>query len=455
MREKMTIEAPWSVWATADQQEVDLLAVSLLDHPDVAAARSRALEAFRGSSEFGVADAPAGIDAAVDNLLFSCLQYAANDNPADPKIVWTVRLPYEVRDRTIPDSRYGADSPDRVYRVSGVGPEHRYEITGRRHPTHPSLDDLSLEALPDPGLYGRPMVALQREQIDIDPDGRFTITADSSPANGRRNHLELPVGTRSLVIRDTLLDWRRQIPNEVSIRCIDGPELPERSFDEIAAGGVKTFEQCVTMTLAFLQNSLRAVPANALFAFQRPVQWGKAGGLFGVSRFELGDDEALCLTLDQVNAGYVTIVACDPWSTSIAYDCRVSCLNNVQAQANDDGTFTFVVSPADPGVFNWLDTAGLRTGAIAVRWELFDEPPAAVPSSDVASDGQWAPGVNVVPAAVRDVSVMKVHEVAERVPSGQAAVGPEERARLVDRRRAEYQVRVTGQPITTADQEND
>src|SRR5581483_3367093 len=128
MREKMTIEAPWSVWATADQQEVDLLAVSLLDHPDVAAARSRALEAFRGSSEFGVADAPAGIDAAVDNLLFSCLQYAANDNPADPKIVWTVRLPYEVRDRTIPDSRYGADSPDRVYRVSGVGPEHRYEI---------------------------------------------------------------------------------------------------------------------------------------------------------------------------------------------------------------------------------------------------------------------------------------------------------------------------------------
>ncbi|KIN00384.1 hypothetical protein OIDMADRAFT_29499 [Oidiodendron maius Zn] len=37
-------------------------------------------------------------------------------------------------------------------------------------------------------------------------------------------------------------------------------------------------------------------------------------------------------------------------------------LNSQQAMAKINGTYMFVVSLTDPGVYNWLDTSGLREG---------------------------------------------------------------------------------------------
>lgn len=39
------------------------------------------------------------------------------------------------------------------------------------------------------------------------------------------------------------------------------------------------------------------------------------------------------------------------------------------AKPNADGSYTYVVGPEDPGVANWLDTAGLHDGYILLRWQ--------------------------------------------------------------------------------------
>lgn len=36
---------------------------------------------------------------------------------------------------------------------------------------------------------------------------------------------------------------------------------------------------------------------------------------------------------------------------------------------NADGSITWIISPDDPGVWNWLDTDGLSRGMLAIRWQ--------------------------------------------------------------------------------------
>ncbi|EHB55500.1 hypothetical protein MycrhDRAFT_2694 [Mycolicibacterium rhodesiae JS60] len=434
---------PGDIWWSADQRDIDTKAVSLLGHPDVLAARATATERFRDSPEFAVPDAPATLVHTVDDLLFSSLQCAVISDPSRPRVLWTVRRPYRAGGQEFPGSHYGGDNPDRVYRLIGANSSYRYRITGRRHPTHPSEDDLSFEAIPAPGIWGQPLVRLARGEIDIAEDGSFSVTADVTPANGRRNHLELPPKTDMIVVRDTLVDWASQVPNEVRVELLDGPQLAPLSDGEVVRAGVEIFERSVSLALAFLANTLHASPVNQALVFQRPVKWGIAGGLFSANRFAVADDEALMITLDPLTAKYLVINACDPWTRAVPYDAHWASLNNVQAQPNSDGTYTFVLSPRDPGVHNWLDTGGLHTGTFTARWELMTDQPATT-DSESDDEKSWSAGTQVVDQAVRETRVLPVAEVAAHIPAGQSRVTPEQRQLLIAQRRAHYEVRVTG-----------
>lgn len=436
---------PGGVWCNTHQQRVDRLASSLHKHPLVQAARDTAEARFRACAEYAVADAPATLDAAVDNLLFSCLQIAINRDPTRPGVVWTVRAGYMLDALQIPDSRHGGDNPDRVYRLAGVSPEYHYRIEGRRHPTHPSAGALYFEAVRAPGLYGQPLLGLHGHDIDIAPDGRFSFTADATPAAGRRNHLQLPPGTENIVIRDTLMDWAQQLPNEVSITCLDGPAAPLRDHDQLANDAVTLYQACVERQLGFLQFCCREQPANQLIVFERPVHWGMGGGLFGINRFELADDQALVVTIDLLGAQAFNIGACDPWATSVDYTRHISCLNHQQAQANHDGSYSFVLAPHDPGVHNWLDTGGLRTGTLCARWDARP----AVPLSEVGSDPDYGSSrvfapERIVPAAVPDCRVVPLTEARYAIREGQRLINREQRLTMHARRAAEHRGRISG-----------
>src|SRR3546814_9966739 len=52
-----------------------------------------------------------------------------------------------------------------------------------------------------------------------------------------------------------------------------------------------------------------------------------------------------------------------------------SSLNDAQARVDKDGLFRAVISAQDPGVPNWLDTAGNASGAVQRRWlDCSDKP---------------------------------------------------------------------------------
>ena len=61
------------------------------------------------------------------------------------------------------------------------------------------------------------------------------------------------------------------------------------------------------------------------------------------------------------------------WGTTLGILDRTGSLNKAQSVTNEDGTYTYVVSGADPGVHNWIDTGGLPEGILTLRMAEFPE----------------------------------------------------------------------------------
>jgi len=89
-----------------------------------------------------------------------------------------------------------------------------------------------------------------------------------------------------------------------------------------------------------------------------------------------------------------------------------SSLNGHQAVLDPDGMFRAVVSAKDPGVANWLDTAGHAERGMLIRWLECDSGPRPT-TKKVAFD-----------------------EVRKTLPESTSRVTPEQRAEILERRRA-------------------
>ena len=93
------------------------------------------------------------------------------------------------------------------------------------------------------------------------------------------------------------------------------------------------------------------------------------GQFYYEGAYELNADEALVVEAKVPDK-------CTYWSIILTNDIyettdwvnNQSSLNGTQAHVDRDGIFRAVVSAKDPGVPNWLDTAGYATGAVQGRW---------------------------------------------------------------------------------------
>lgn len=402
---------------TADQRDVEDIALSLRSEPALVAAREEALARHRATPWCQHADGRNTVQDAVDELLYGVLLVAASD-PADPKIVWGVTLPREVAGRRLPGSRYGGDSPDRIYRGVAINPGFRYEIHGHQ------CDDVSrrpiafsIEALPEPIFWGLPPLAvLTSDNIDFAHDGSFTITADATPSDGRRNHVQLPPGAAMLFIRDTIPDWADQVANALTIRRVDGSQATRRQREDMIRQAVHLLDSAVTVALGFYA-TLWKKPPNRLLPYVRDLGWG----MLASNSFSLANDEALIVTLAPETARYLSLQSMDFWMRSVPYDQYQSSLHNAQAEPNADGTYTFVVAPRDPGVCNWIDTA-YNDGLIVARWELLS--------------GQPDPD-----KAVREIRQLPLADVAAAVP-GMTRITATQRREQMENRLSAYLTRL-------------
>jgi hypothetical protein len=380
----MAADGP-SVLATPEQRLVEARAIEIYARPEIQAAKLETLAMFRADRNAKLIDQDALIAASVDEHYFHASLMAANENPADPRIVWTLTPRHQWMGLDVPGSRFGQDNTDNVYRYSSIDPAYRYTVTGRFTGQRPA--DFGVCALPaqmGENTLSPILAIISPDAIDVDADGRFEIAVDATPTEGRRNHLCI-AGAKMLMIRDSLADWNVEKPSALLIERTDG--APEDRFD-LAKAALRAAFLGGTIARYFLGHVQHGMcEANAVNTVPSPVSSAARGGLVTQSAtlgyYRLGDDEAMIIEADRLGARYVGMEIVDMWMISYEYRHRTGSLNHLQAVPDSDGRYRWVISASDPGVNNWLDGGGAATGTIVMRWQHL--PPGVELAGSVAT----------------------------------------------------------------------
>ena len=354
--------------ATASQHEQELAALELTRHPTVRAAyrdvaekwlsRAKASEAMRER-----------FDDAFAEVMFSAAVWSSNQDKLRPKVSCITRLSHPVGGRSIPGSRWGIDNPDSVYRVIPISGAERYEIHGRVGENRMTENYFTLWN----AAMGT-VAVLNGRTMDVEPDGSFTITVDADPPDGRPNHVQSGPEAHEFYIRDVLLHWDHDDPNHLAVQRLGAePDIPARTPDEQAEATAAMMAHFADFT-GKLSHGIYKMPAN-----QFDLAWSadKVGAMrnqvYVMGRFDLNPGEAFVVDVSDGGAEYFTVPLSNIWGTTLDICDRTGSLNKAQSVPNEDGTYTYVISPTDPGVANWIDSDGLREGILTLRMAEFGE----------------------------------------------------------------------------------
>lgn len=399
--------------ATVSQHEQELAALDLIEHPTVKAAYRKVAETWLGRAKASDAMRER-FDDSFAEVMFSAAVWSSNQDKLRPKVSCITRLAHPVDGRRIPGSRWGIDNPDSVYRVIPISGDERYEIRGRvgEHrmtENYFTLWDANMGTVDV--LNGRTM--------RVDSDGSFTITVDSEPANGRPNHVQTSPAAHEFYIRDVLLDWGRDDPNHLEVQRLGGPTLtPARTLDEQAEATAAMMDYFANFT-GKLSHGVYKMPANHFnLAWSADKVGAMRNQVYVMGRFDLAPDEAFVVDLNDGGAEYFTVPLSNIWGTTLELVDRTGSLNKAQSVANEDGTYTYVISPLDPGVDNWIDSDGLREAILTLRMAEFGE---NGPREDLGARGR----------------VIKLDQLDAEVPHLQR-VSPQQRAAQLAERRKGY-----------------
>jgi hypothetical protein len=145
---------------------------------------------------------------------------------------------------------------------------------------------------------------------------------------------------------------------------------------------------------------------------------GLTGQFYYEGAYDLNDDEALIVEAKVPSKCiYRSLILTNEIYETTDWYNNHSSLNDSQGKADNDGVLRIVVSAKDPGVPNWLDTAGYPRGVVQGRWTGCESQP--IPS-------------------VRKVMLT---EVRNALPPGTPFVTPAQRQTQIGERRLALQQR--------------
>jgi hypothetical protein len=403
------------------ENDLDLQALKLLSEPTVMDERRRGEKALRDSLPNASPSSLARFKSATEEIAFFGLLNGLNDDPTHPRIT-IVGRPGRMVDGKYTLAPKGLDeNPDSVYRIIPVDGTSTYVLRGRVSKDRAQINEFSV--LDDAWLT---VGNLAREDLKIGADGSFAIVVGPQPMPDIANFIQTKPGANYMTIRDTIADWPRQRPNALTVERVAGPPAMPQSDAAQLQRAIAKVKRYFSETLK-LHNLALKQPANF---FPQPVIRTTFGMLvtqaYSIGRFDLKEDEALVLTLHPGTAKYMTVPVTDIWGTTGDPIHQQSSLNILQATANPDKTFTFVVSRKDPLVQNWVDTEGLSEGFIFLRWAAIEGGKDAEKSLGVES--------RVVPLA----------ELSGVVPSTLKRIDAAERRREIAQRTRDYDLRWLG-----------
>ena len=277
---------------------------------------------------------------------------------------------HRVADET---TKLGADNPDNYYQTAAISGAFDYRITGRRN----SVAYLGFGT--QAGHYGQggglpPTGYIEAGEIEMDDDGWFELILSSQPRE--KNWLPMTPDTGTLIVRQTFLDRKTEVPADLQIErinCSEDEKHPSPLTAKAVDEGLRSASTLVAGASLLFAKWARDFQrhSNRLPMFDAEVS-NAAGGdpniAYYHSHWALDADEALLIEVMPPPCEYWNFQLNNYWMESLDYRYHDIHTNKHLAQYEADGSIRLVVAHEDPGLPNWIDTADHMSGTMCFRW---------------------------------------------------------------------------------------
>ena len=281
-----------------------------------------------------------------------------------------------------PTRKILGDNVDSVYHFAPLHGDRRYRIRGRRG-NEVYLAFCIYGGKPDGEWSERVVANVSQRDLRVAADGSFDIVLSPEPEAG--NWIRLEPDAVCVITRQYFTDRHTARPATFEIDAVDAVPAPAPLTDALLAHRLRAVATFIreTITITPLPGSL---PPNLLGPAMpwNPHQpgWGTPDNVYSLGLFRLEPDEALVITGRSPQCTYWGAQVWNRYMQSLDYRYHRVSINREQVVHEPDGSFRIVLAHRDPGVPNWIETAGHREGIVFCRWlqaeQLPEQPASAV-----------------------------------------------------------------------------
>lgn len=322
-------------------------------------------------------------------------------------------------------SNWFAPNPDDAYYATHIAGDGVYKISGYRGTVR--IADFNIgsgELIP----YGRdklgPVLAdYDLDKLHIGKDGSFEVILSAErPAGYKGDWWKLDPRATYITVRQIAYDWLHEVDGRFTIDRLDRPASAHRqNADEIDAmlKQIPSFaENWTKLSLQWIENVRAKGMVNKVFVHDLNDVGGYSKQKYIEGLWEMGPDEAVIWETEvPKKCRYWNVEITDMLWSAIDYANRQSSLNGFTAKLDKDGKFRAVISATDPGVPNWLDSAGYAKGEFFGRWTDCSSTPTPI------------------------ITKVKLAELRKYLPADTPVVTPEARDAAIRLRRKGAQLR--------------
>jgi hypothetical protein len=271
----------------------------------------------------------------------------------------------------------GQPNADTNYRSAKITPGGIYRLRGRRGSMNQArIAEMGPRPKQTEGTVnlGKPRPVHDLNTLKVDAAGRYDVLlSPTRPQGYTGDWWQLDATSNMLLVRMVGSQWDKEGEPTLSIERLDIPAARPRPAAATLEANLRSIAASADFIAPLLVDRPQKLRGEGYVNKLKDVDFSQMGGLAGQYYYEgvydLKDDEALIVeTKLPERCSYRSLILTNEIYETTDWYNNHSSLNGAQAAADKDGVLRIVVSAHDPGVLNWLDTAGYPSGVIQGRW---------------------------------------------------------------------------------------
>lgn len=278
-----------------------------------------------------------------------------------------------------PSRKLTGDNSDAIYFDAPIDPAYSYRIDGEMN--NAAYFSMTIENDANSDRISSTGGAINDTQIDIDAQGKFSITLGGEPQD--KNWLALDddasrVTTRHYFELASPAAMDPTFEPRMKISCTSDTGVIAPPDDESVSTGIDRVCNILrsrTLNMPTLAGGelppFMSITPNSFPEPQTPGDFGLAAvdAHYSMAPFFINSDEAMVITGRWPDCRFANVCLWNRFQQTLDYSTRSVSLNRTQTQLEEDGSFTMILAHQDPGLPNWLDTEGNLFGL--VFWRFF------------------------------------------------------------------------------------